>query len=245
MADVEDQSAVITIKVKLESTVEGDLSAGIDETERPDFFGQKGEDRLDALEKKVDTLGGDVSPELFETIQQEVQSSVDEFSSKFANEALTELDIDVDNIKDLVNTLDKQGIRQLTNFARNPNGFMESGFVKLLSAGGPYGALVVAIISAVIASPALFKAIVDTLGVKGGPLNQDFRYSLDEQENQQFSRMVQYSRLVGDDPVITVTTKGFVVGDADFNFNTLLDANIARTARIGLRDSALGVIDGI
>ena len=223
MADIDDQESVITIKVKLESDVTG-------------MEGDKG---------SYDPFLSDVTPDVDDIIDQEVQSTVDELVEKTLQEKFGIDTSGIENLTDMVNTLDKKGISELTQFAKSPQGFLEHGFIRLLSAGGPYGAILVAIITAVLATPQLFVALVEMLAVKGGPLNQDFRYSLDEQENQQFSRMVQYSRLVGDDPVITVTTKGFVVGDADFNFNTLLDANIARTARIGLRDSALGVIDGI
>jgi len=145
----------------------------------------------------------------------------------------------------MMNKLDKQGISELTQFAKSPQGYLEHGFIRLLGMAGPHGALVIAIITAVLASPQLYVALVEALGVKGGPFNQDFRYSLDEQENQQFSRMVQYSKLVGDDPTITVLTKGFAVGDPDFVESSLTSADISRTARIGLRESSLGVIDGI
>ena len=56
---------------------------------------------------------------------------------------------------------------------------------------------------------------------------------------------MQFRRLTGDDPVITVTTKGFVVGDPDFVDNSLVDANLARIGRVNLRDSSLGYIHGI
>ena len=224
MADVEDQSAIITIKVKLESDVEGEFGGGA--SEQPGGFFK------------------DTPEDIHDIIQQAIDDSIDEA----VEDTLQEKGIGLDNLKnmtDMVKDVDSKGISNITSMAKNPAGFMQSTFIRVLGSAGPYGALIAAIITAIIGAPQLVKALVEMMGVKGGPLNQDFRYSLDEQENQQFSRMVQYSRLVGDDPVITVTTKGFVVGDADFNFNTLLDANIARTARIGLRDSALGVIDGI
>jgi len=228
MADIDDQEAVITIKVKLISDVEGDPTSG---------GGNKG--------GKGSSTSDDFDQEVSDAIDQEVKSTVDEL----VEEALKEkFGIDPDSVKkmsDMVKDVDSKGIHNITSMAKNPSGFMETTLIRVLGRAGPYGVLIAAIITAIIGAPELVKAIIEMLGVKGGPLNQDFRYSMDEQENQQFSRMVQYSRLVGDDPVITVTTKGFVVGDADFNFNTLLDANIARTARIGLRDSALGVIDGI
>lgn len=218
MADIEDKEAVITIKVILESDIEGELAqqeGGA--TDRPDFFGE-------AAQQKI----------------QEIEDKVKEIEETFGG-----LDINAENLTDFINKLDKQGLNELTQFAKNPQGFLEHGLIRLIGKAGPYGALVLAIITAILAGPQLYKAMVETLAVKGGPLNQDFRYSLDEQENQQFDRMTQYSRLVGDDPVIRVSTKGYIVGDADFVGNSLIDAPLARTARIGLRESSLGVIDGI
>ncbi len=91
----------------------------------------------------------------------------------------------------------------------------------------------------------MISAVVQALGVKGAPLNQDFKFSQEEQYNQQFNRFVQFKRLTGDDPVITVTTRGFVVGDKDFVGNSLIDIDTGRTARVDLRQSSLGYIHGI
>lgn len=217
MADIEDKEAVITIKVKLESDVQGEFAQQEGATDRPDFFGGKAQEQIEVLEKKIEEL----------------------------EETFGDLDINAENLEELISNLDKNGIAQLTSFAKNPAGFMESGITQILGSAGPYGAITLAIIATVLATPELFKAMIEMLAVKGGPLNQDFRYSLDEQENQQFDRVFQYSRLVGGDPIIRVSTKGYIVGDPDFVGSSLIDANIARTARIGLRESSLGVIDGI
>lgn len=250
MAEIEDKEAVITIKVKLVSDVEGDLGQQEGAKERPDFFGQKAKDESEDSHIKDDPDFNKLIDELLEeqikdVIEEEVQNSVDDSIEEALQKSFGIDTTQLENMTDLIGNLDKQGITQLTQFAKSPESFMANGFMKLLSAGGPYGAVVVAIITAVLASPELAKALVEMLGVKGGPLNQDFRYAIDEQENQQFDRVLQFRRLTGDDPVITVTTKGFVVGDPDFVGSSLLSADIARTARIGLRESSLGVINGI
>jgi hypothetical protein len=224
LADIEDKEAVITIKVKLESEVTG-------------LEGATGQEQHDPFLN-------DVSPNMQETINQQVQDTVDDIIGDSLQETLGGT-TNVENLTDMVKQLDKQGISELTQFAKSPQGYLEHGLIRLIGMAGPHGALVLAIIAAVLASPELFKAMIEMLAVKGGPLNQDFRYSLDEQENQQFDRVFQYSRLVGGDPIIRVSTKGYIVGDPDFVGSSLIDANIARTARIGLRESSLGVIDGI
>jgi hypothetical protein len=130
--------------------------------------------------------------------------------------------------------------------AKNPEAFMENTFISSLSKAGPHGALAAAIITSILAAPEAVKAIIKAFAVKGAPLNQDYRYSQEEFQSQEFDRRVQFKRITGDDPVITVNTTGFVTPqDPDFAGNSLLDANLARTARIGLRQNAYGYIHGI
>ena len=220
---VENSEAIITIKVKLESDVTGDPTGGGQAS--PDFFGQP---QTGAVDQHVKD---------FEDLKKDTEKFADKFGGKDS--------VNIENITDLVSNLDKNGIGELTQFASSPQGYMEHGFIRLLQMGGPHGALIVAIIGAALAAPELFKAVVEQLGVKGGPLNQDFFYSIDEQLNLHFDRYVQFKRITGDDPVVTVSTKGYVVGDPDFVGSSLINADLARTARIGLRESNLGLIDGI
>jgi hypothetical protein len=114
-----------------------------------------------------------------------------------------------------------------------------------LSRAGPYGALAAAIIAAIAGAPDMIKAVVEALGMKGGPLNQDYAFTEEEQYGQAFSRLVQFRRVTGDDPIITVTTKGFVAGDADFNDNSLVDVETGRMGRVDLNQSSLGYVHGV
>lgn len=218
---VSDEKAIITIEVELVSEVKGDPTP---ET-RPDFFGQP-----------TDELSQVISEEVNASIKEEIE------------DALAEEGVDLEGMKklqDMVEGVDSKGISNIKNMAKSPENFMESTFMNALSRAGPYGALTAAIIATIAGSPEMVKVVVEALGVKGAPLNQDYAFTEDEQFNQQFIRTVQFRRLTGDDPVITVLTKGFVVGDPDFVDNSLVDTNIARTARVGLRDSSLGLIHGI
>lgn len=221
-SEVSDEKAVITIEVELKSAVTGDP---VGETERPDFFGEISDE--------------DVSQFIEEAIDAAVEDAIDD--------ALEKAGIDIEALKNatsLVKDVDNKGINNIRNIANNPEGFMENTFMRVLSRAGPHGALAAAIISAIAGSPAMVAAVVEALGVKGAPLNQDYAYTEAEQFNQQFDRVTQFKRLTGDDPVITVTTKGFVVGDPDFVDNSLLVIG-ARTARVNLRDSSLEYIHGI
>jgi len=220
---VTNESAVITIEVELVSTVKGD-PVGEQSVSDP-FFGD--------LPAELQ----DIIPEI---VNQSIKDEIDE--------ALAAEGIDTEQLQKmsgLVKDIDSKGISNVRNIAKNPESFMENTLLSTLAKAGPHGVLAVAIISAIAGSPEMIKAVVEALGVKGGPLNQDYAYTEDEQFNQQFDRITQFKRLTGDDPVITVLSKGFVVGDPDFIDNSLLDTNIARTARITLRQSSLSYIHGI
>jgi len=223
MSSISGEEAIITLKVKLVSETEG-------LTETP---------------TAQEPFTGDISSDLAEIIDQEVKSTVDEIIADSLEEAGVDLEA-VQQMADLVDDVGSSGIKNITGFAKNPEGFTENAFMRVLAKAGPYGALVAAIITAIVASPILFKAIVEQLGMKGGPLNQDWRMSVEEQENQLYDRHTQFRRLTGDDPIITVNTLGFVKPlDPDFAGNSLVSANISRTGRIGLQDSSFGYVHGV
>ena len=220
--NIGNEKAIITLEVELISSVKGDPLA----TEH------------------VEPFLGDVTPDLQEFIAEEIKSNIKEG----IEDALGEEGVDFEEIKkmqSMVKDVDSKGISNIKNLAKSPESFMENTMMRALSRAGPHGALAAAIIATIAGTPEMVRAVVEALGVKGGPLNQDFAWTEDEQYNQQFDRVVQFRRLTGDDPVITVLTKGFVVGDPDFIDNSLVDTNIARTARVNLRDSSLGYIHGI
>lgn len=223
--EITDEKAVITIEVELVSDVTGDpvTSPG---TSQPPFFGDE------------------LPPDMEEIIREEVNDSIKDA----IEDALQEEGIDLDSLKELtglVQSIDSKGVGNIQSFARNPESFMENTFLNALASAGPYGALAAAIVSTIAGAPAMVEAVVQALGMKGGPLNQDFRFNTNEQYNQQFDRRVQFRRLTQDDPVITVTSKGFVRGDPDFIDNSLVDVDTARTARVNLRESSIGIINGI
>jgi hypothetical protein len=223
MSSVTDEKAVITLEVELISTVSG-LEEGVQGA--PGGF------------------LGEIPPDMKEVIKEQIDDTI----SEAVEDALVEEGIDPEVLKNLtqnLKTVDSKGISNITQFAKNPAGFMENTFLSILSRAGPYGAIAVAIIGAILATPELVKALVNAFAVKGGPLNQDYRFSQEEFLSQEFDRITQFKRLTGDDPVITVNTIGFVVGDKDFKGNSLVDANVARSGRVGLRDSSYGYIHGI
>lgn len=221
-SNITNETAIITLEVELVSSVKGNPIQG----EEPAPF------------------LSDVGDDLRDIINEEVNSSIKDA----IDDTLAEEGIDVEKLKDLTNTvkdLDGKAMGNIQSFARNPENFMENTIINTLARAGPYGALAAAIITTIAGTPQMVAAVVEALGVKGGPINQDYRYSQEEQYNQQFDRRLQFRRLTGDDPVITLQSKGFVVGDPDFVDNSLVDTNVARTGRVNLRQSSLGYLHGI
>lgn len=223
MSSITDQKAVITLEVELVSSV-----TGLEREAEPvpsAFLGVMPDDVRGAIKEVVD-----------ESIQDSIQDALGEEGVDF--EA-------VQNITQALKDVDTKGMSNITQFAKSPDTYLENQFISILGRAGPYGALAAALIATALATPELVKAIVEAFAVKGGPLNQDFRFSQEEFLSQMFDRITQFKRLTGDDPVITVNTVGFVVGDPDFKGNSLVDANEARAGRVGLRDSSYGYIHGI
>ena len=227
MSSISDESAIITLEVELKSNVsglEGEQGGGAP----PDSFFS-------------DVAGGQFDETVMKAITESVQDSIED--------VMEEQGVDIDDLKTMTNLakdLDSKGMANIKNAGRNPEGFIEKNIIGALTKAGPYGALTAAIITTLLATPEFVTQVVQMFGVKGGILNQDYRFTQEEFLSQEFDRKVQFRRLTGDDPLITVTTNGFVTPlDPDFAGNSLVDANLARTARIGLRDSAYGYIHGI
>ncbi len=220
MSSISDEKAIITIEVDLVSRITGDPTG---DTGESGFFTEH--------EKDSD-----------EHVEQAIQDSIDE-----AIEDVFEAEgVDMDSLGELtkmVKDVDNAGMSNIKNMAKNPEGFMANTFMRVLSRMGPYGALAAAIIAAIAAAPAMVSAVVEMLGMKGGPLNQDYAFTTDEQYGLGLSRALQFRRVTGDDPIITVTTKGFVAGDADFNDNSLLAIETARMGRVDLNQGSLGYVN--
>lgn len=223
-SNITDEKAIITLEVELVSSVSGLENAG----ETPNSF--------------FEGVGGD-------EFQNVINQSIADGTKEAVEDAFQEEGIEIDDLKNvtnLVKDVDSKGMKNITSLGKNPEKFMEKTFMNVLSKAGPQGLLIAAILGTALASPEFVKAIVQMFGVKGGPLNQDYRLSQEEFMNQEFDRSVLFRRKTGDDPLITVTTTGFVTpSDPDFGGNSLINNNVSRTARIGLNYSAGGYVFGI
>ena len=151
----------------------------------------------------------------------------------------------VDKITELLEGVDDKGLKTLKGLLSNPEAFTEAGILNVLSKAGPYGAVAVAIIALVLTAPELYTQIVKILGMKGGPLNMDFRYNEEQQFNQEFDRELQFRRAMAVNWVITVDSRGFVAIDPAFEGNSLIEGHFGRMNRIGINLSSYGYVHGI
>lgn len=151
----------------------------------------------------------------------------------------------MDKVTELLEGVDDKGLKTLKGLLSNPEAFTEAGIISVLAKAGPYGAVAVAIIALVLSSPELYKQVVKILGMKGGPLNMDFRYTEEQQFNQAFDRDLQFRRAMAVNAIITVDTRGFVAIDPAFEGNSLIEGHFARMNRIGINLSSYGYVHGI
>ena len=268
-------TALITIKVKLVADVDGSEIGDIVQEAREESGEEDDGRKIPPEESTGDISEEDGAPQnilslseqrpfkidniseeddaIQNAIQQAITSDIDEAvdtaGKRTSKEKPTSKDTtDNENVEkaiDLVRDMDHTGIANVRSLASSPQSFIGQKLLRALSSAGPYGALAAAIITSIAAAPEMVKAVVSALGVKGAILNQDYKYSLEGQENLHFDRVTQFRKLTGDDAVITSRDRGFVVGDADFTLNSLVDVSTGRVGRINLRQTSLGYAQGV
>ena len=115
----------------------------------------------------------------------------------------------------------------------------------MLGRAGIYGAIAVAIVTLIIESPEIIKAVVEALGVKGGPLNQDYTRKLDEDFQLGISKDLQFRRAAGLDIIITTDDAKYIITDPGFVTNSLVDIETTRSIRINSNETQYGYANGL
>lgn len=151
----------------------------------------------------------------------------------------------LESLTDFIKTTDKKGLQTLSKFAKNPTNMVQGELMGILGKAGIHGALAVAIISAIIATPEIIRTIVKAMSVKGAALNQDFHRFFEEEAQVGFSRELQYRRAVGLDVVITNDTRGFLLSDPGFVNNNLVDVESTRANRNSTNQTQYGYVTGM
>lgn len=141
--------------------------------------------------------------------------------------------------------LDTQGLKNLKALTANPGALVQNKLISMLGRAGIHGAIAVAIITLVIESPEIIKAVVEALGVKGGPLNQDYTRQLDEDLQVGISKDLQFRRAAGFDVIITTSDAKYIITDPAFVNNSLVDIETTRSIRINSNETQYGYVNGL
>jgi len=147
-----------------------------------------------------------------------------------------------ERLEEFIKTTDREGLKTLNSFAKNPTGMVQNQLLKVLGRAGVHGAIAVAIIAIILATPELITTIVQAISVKGGPLNQDFNLFFDEQQQLGLERDLQYRYATGLDVIITNSQRGYILTDPGFVTNNLVDIEITRSFRLTTPDTQYGYV---
>lgn len=180
----------------------------------------------------------DVESTINDLIEGTEQKTISDFT-----EDKDEVDERLESLKKLeefIQTTDKQGLKTLSSFAKNPGGLVENKLLGILGKAGIHGAIAVAIIGLIIASPEIIISITKALAVKGGPLNQDFHRFFADESQQGIARELQYRRAVGLDVIITNNERGFLLQDPFSVHNSLIDIDTTRVMRLSSNNTKYG-----
>ncbi len=141
--------------------------------------------------------------------------------------------------------LDTKGLKNLKALTANPGALVQNKLLSMLGRAGVHGAIAVAIITLVIESPEIVKAVVEALGVKGGPLNQDYTRRLDEDFQTGITKDLQFRRAIGLDVIITNEDTKYILTDPGFVNNSLVDIETTRSIRINSNQTQYGYVNGL
>ena len=147
-----------------------------------------------------------------------------------------------ERLEEFIRNTDKNGMKVLSSFAKNPTAMVEGQLMKALAKAGIYGLIAAAIIALVLAAPDLIKTITNALAVKGGPLNQDFHRFFDEETERGIARDIQYRYAVGLDVIITNYERKYILTDPNFVTSNLVDIDTTRMVRLTTQDIQYGYV---
>lgn len=111
---------------------------------------------------------------------------------------------------------------QTTALATNPQGVIQGHALSMLRGAGPYGFAATAAITAAVSTPEMAKRIIRFYGQKGGPLNRDWRYIVEETVYGMIALEKQKRRGLGLDGYIVDSTVGFHAVDESAVYNSQL-----------------------
>ena len=139
-------------------------------------------------------------------------------------------------LDEVLTTIKKGDITQFGQLAKSPDAFIGNSVTKLFGGSAILGPLALA-----VATPVVLAEILKALSVKGGPFNRDWRRFIDREIDIGLTREQQKLKELGFEQVILTQIVGFRPNNEGWTFNSLIDINASRLARIGLSDRAAGL----
>lgn len=108
-----------------------------------------------------------------------------------------------------------------SHFIQNPAGAVGGQVLQMLGRLGPWGAAAAAAITAIATGPEVTQRLIRQLGKKGGPLNRDWRRTIEEEVNGALDLRQQKDRQLGIDPFIVGAQGDFRPIDGTDIYNSL------------------------
>ena len=150
---------------------------------------------------------------------------------KRIEDKLSELEKRSEGLKNLF-TKFGGGVGGASGLVSNPEGFISSKLTNIIGKAGPHGALAVAIISMITATPELAKMIITQLAVKGGPLNNDFKVIVEDIVVGFLSLSDQHRRDLGLDGFVVSQVGSYGTASGTDVTNSYLESSEIRINRV-------------
>lgn len=169
----------------------------------------------------------------------------DEHVKSFKSSKTAEQGGKVSDIDDLISKLDAKGTAELKALVTNPKAMIQKNTLGMLRSAIGKAGIAGAIIAIVLSAPEIFIKLVELLGQRGGPLNQDYTRELANDVQLGIDKDLQFRRAIGIDVVITSEDTKYIISDPAFVNNSLVDVDKTRSIRLNSNESQYGYVSGL
>ncbi len=169
----------------------------------------------------------------------------DEHVKSFKSSKTSEQGAKVKELEDLVSKLDAKGTAELKALVSNPKQMIQKNTLAMMRGAIGKAGIVGAIIAIVLSAPEIFIKLVELLGQRGGPLNQDYTRELANDVQLGIDKDLQFRRAIGIDVVITSEDTKYIISDPAFVNNSLVDVDKTRSIRLNSNESQYGYVSGL
>ncbi len=170
---------------------------------------------------------------------------LDEHVKSFKSGKTSEQSAKINELEDMVSKLDAKGTAELKALVSNPKAMIQKNTLAMLKGAVGKAGIVGAIIAIVLSAPEIFIKLVELLGQRGGPLNQDYTRELANDVQLGIDKDLQFRRAIGIDVVITSEDRNYIISDPAFVTNSLVDVDKTRSIRLNSNESQYGYVSGL